>query len=92
MSSKLAGASLSALVLYFAYHAFAGDQGLGRWSDMQREAQDLEDDLEALLAEIDALESDIARLSPETADADYIEGLARRKLGFAYPGELILIE
>ncbi|MEO0983904.1 MAG: septum formation initiator family protein [Pseudomonadota bacterium] len=92
MDPRFAGASLSALILYFAYHAFAGDQGLGKWSDMQREAADLQDQLVALTAEIEAMERDIARLTPETADPDFIEGLAREKLGYAYPHELILIE
>ncbi len=92
MTSRLAGAGLTGLILYFAYHAFAGEQGLGRWSDLQREALGLQDELDALQTEIAALERDIVRLTPETADPDFIEALAREKLAFAYPDELIVIE
>ncbi len=92
MDSRSAGAALSALMLYFAYHAFAGEQGLGRWSDMQAEAEALEAELAGIEAEIARLRSDIDRLSPGGVDPDFVEALAREKLAFVYPDELILIE
>ena len=87
MSNKLAAFGLSALMLYFAFHAFAGETGLGTWSDMQR-------DLAEKQAELDALETEIAlleRLTPGTVDPDFIEALAREKLAYVYPNELILL-
>ncbi|MEL7482159.1 MAG: septum formation initiator family protein [Pseudomonadota bacterium] len=89
-TGKLAALSLSALILYFAVHTFAGEQGLGNWSDMQREVADLEAELEAVQAEIAALERDIARLTPGSIDRDFVESLAREKLAFVHPDEIIL--
>ena len=40
MRSRFEAVGLSLLVLYFAYHAFAGEKGLGRWTDAQIELQD----------------------------------------------------
>ena len=48
MTSKLAGFALSALILYFAVHTFAGDQGLGEWSEMQNKVTALETELASI--------------------------------------------
>ena len=92
MNSRLAGLGLSLLVLYFAYHAFAGESGLGNWSDMQAEIAEKQKQLGKLEQEIELLRRDIARLTPGTIDPDFIEELAREKLAFVYPGEIILVE
>ena len=39
MVSRLQALGLSLLVLYFAFHAFAGEKGLGRWTDSQIELE-----------------------------------------------------
>jgi len=91
MTSKWAAGSLTLAVMYFAYHAFAGEQGLGRWSDMQRTVANLEKDLAQLETENAALQKDIARLTPGQVDPDLVELLARAELGFVYPEELILV-
>ncbi|MEL6831262.1 MAG: septum formation initiator family protein, partial [Pseudomonadota bacterium] len=57
---------------------------------MQAELADKENRLEILRAENDALETDIARLMPGQVDADLVEYLARRELGFVYSDEVIL--
>lgn len=92
MRSRLAGGILSALILYFAIHAFAGDQGLGEWSDMQVRVSQLEAELATVEAEIEALERDIARLTPGTIDSDFVEALAREKLAFVRPDEIIITQ
>lgn len=92
MDSRLAGFGLSLLILYFAYHAFAGESGLGKWSDMQAEITEKQQILEELEAEIGHLRRDILRLTPGSIDPDLMEELARKKLAFAYPDEIILIE
>lgn len=78
-------------MLYFAYHAFAGEQGLGSWTDSQIRLQDKNAELSALEAEIAVLRTDISRLTPGSVDPDYVEALAREKLAFVYPNEVVLI-
>lgn len=92
MDTRLAGFGLSLLVMYFAYHAFAGDSGLGKWSDMQTEISDKEAILEQIETEIEYLTRDISRLTPGQIDPDFVEELARKKLAFVYPGEIILVD
>ena len=71
-------------------HTFAGDQGLGEWSEMQNKVSALEAELATVHEEIARLERNIKRLTPGTVDADYVEALAREKLAFVRPDEVIL--
>jgi cell division protein FtsB len=50
MTSKWAAGAMSLTVAYFAYHAFAGEQGLGKWTDMQSQLAEKQ----AILAELEA--------------------------------------
>nr|WP_070959668.1 septum formation initiator family protein [Hyphomonas sp. Mor2] len=92
MTSKWAAGAMTLTIAYFAYHAFAGEQGLGKWTDKQTELAEKRAVLEALEAENAALQKDIARLTPGQIDPDLVEYLARRDLGFVYPGELVLVD
>lgn len=92
MTSKWAAGAMSLTIAYFAYHALAGEQGLGKWTDKQTELADKKAELEALAARNAALQKDIARLTPGQIDPDLVEYLARRDLGFVYPGELVLVD
>jgi len=91
MTPKYAAAAMCALTAYFAYHAFAGDQGLGHWSDMQSTLADKRQELSEVRSANDQLRADIARLTPGTVDPDLIEELARDDLGYIYPDEIVLI-
>jgi len=92
MTSKWAAGAMSLTIAYFAYHAFAGEQGLGKWTDKQTELADKKAALAALEGKNVALQKDIARLTPGQIDPDLVEYLARRDLGFVYPGELVLVD
>ena len=92
MTSKWAAGAMSLTVAYFAYHAFAGEQGLGAWTDKQTQLAEKRAILKQLKSENAALQKDIARLTPGQGDPDLVEFLARRDLGFVYPGELVLVD
>ena len=92
MTTRWAAAAMSLATAYFAYHAFAGEQGLGKWTDMQGKLADKKDVLAVLEVENAALRKDIARLTPGHEDPDLIEVLARRELGFVYPDELVIVD
>ena len=91
MVSRLEALGLSLLVLYFAYHAFVGEKGLGRWSDAQLELEDRKADLARIEADLTRLRTDIRRLTPGSVDPDFVEALARDKLAFVYPNEIVLM-
>ena len=68
MTSKWAAGAMSLTVAYFAYHAFAGEQGLGTWTDKQTELAEKKQHLAALEAENAALQKVIHGVPPEEHD------------------------
>lgn len=85
-------AILLLIIVYFAYHAFTGESGLARWAGMQQDLHHKSIQLREIEAENADLEDLIARLSPETLDEDLVETIAREKLKYVFPDELMMIE
>src|SRR5688572_21977002 len=81
---------IGALILYFSYWALAGDQGLARWTTLQGDEETLIADIERLKAERDVLETSLVRLRDKTIDLDYVEEIARTKLSYVRPDELLV--
>jgi len=81
---------LGAVILYFSYHALAGEQGLAAWTRLQEEERELAARLDEITAERQVLEASLARLRDDTLDVDYIEELARTKLSYARPDEILV--
>ncbi len=81
---------IGALILYFSYWALAGDQGLARWTELQGEEERLQAEIVKLKAERDVLEAGLVRLRDKTMDLDYVEEIARTKLSYTRPDELLV--
>ena len=82
--------AIGALILYFSYHALAGDQGLAAWTELQNEEARLNGEIERLKLEQAILEAALVRLRDKTMDLDYVEEIARTKLSFVRPDELLV--
>lgn len=82
--------AIGALILYFSYHALAGDQGLARWTKLQGDQEQLESQIVQLKAERDVLEASLVRLRDKTMDLDYVEEIARTKLSYVRPDEVLV--
>ncbi|MBI1338735.1 septum formation initiator [bacterium] len=90
MRDLVAPGALGLLILYFCYHAVSGEQGLVRWAELQKDEEALEAELARLEIARDQLSGSLSRLRPDTLDLDYVEDLARTKLSFARPDEVLL--
>ncbi|MFC7290512.1 FtsB family cell division protein [Hirschia litorea] len=90
MRSFVISIVLSLVLVYFAYNALAGDQGLAKWTDLQKQEKELSLVLEGIQREKLDTQTRIDRLSSETLDLDYLEELARKKLAYARSDEIIL--
>lgn len=82
--------AIGALILYFSYHALAGDQGLAAWTELQNEEADLKVKIDQLKADKALLEASLERLRDTSLDLDYVEEIARTKLSFVRPDELLV--
>lgn len=82
--------AIGALILYFSYHALAGDQGLSAWTQLQNEEAALKVKIDRLKADKAMLEAALVRLRDRTMDLDYVEEIARTKLSYVRPDELLV--
>jgi cell division protein FtsB len=79
------------LAIYFGYHAVNGSRGLIAWQQLGRELEATQQELASLRAERAALEHKVERLRPDSLDPDLIDELARRRLSFARPEDVIIL-
>jgi cell division protein FtsB len=82
--------AIAALILYFSYHAIAGDQGLAAWGGLQKQEEALLAEIADLKVERAALEASLQRLHDRTIDLDYVEEIARTRLSYVRPDEVLV--
>ena len=90
MRSTVANVVLCGVLCYFTYQALSGEQGLARWTELQKQERELEAHLTLLMSEKSQIEARIERLQADNLDLDYVDELARKKLAYAAPDEIIL--
>ena len=81
----------AAVTIYFAHHAMHGRYGLetrARLIDRRLVASSRLASLEAARIE---LQRDVALIGADVPDADLVEEMARSVLGYAYPGERVIL-
>jgi cell division protein FtsB len=79
------------LAVYFVYHAIEGSRGWLAFNELGLELQQAERDLDRLTAERVALAARIQGLSDQSLDPDLLDELARRRLSFAAPADVIIL-
>jgi len=75
---------------YFAYAAVQGEYGLFRRIQIESHEATLTLQLAALEAEVAAMKNKTRRMSDGYLDLDLLDEQARKVLGYAQPGEVII--
>ncbi len=88
--SFLLPAAIGALLIYFCYHALSGDQGLAAWAELQKEEEALEVQIANLEIRRDAIQAALVRLQDRTMDLDFVEEIARTRLSYVRPDEILV--
>ena len=79
-----------ALTAYFAYHALNGRHGLEARRKLIERSSLLEFEIKSLEVVRAKLERDVALLSPDLPNPDFVEEIARDVLGFADPEDRVI--
>ena len=74
----------------FAYHACYGHYGMTARAELIERASLLDFELQSLDTVRSKLERDVALLSPEVPNSDFVEETARDVLGYVYPADRIV--
>jgi cell division protein FtsB len=90
LRSYLPTAALSLLILYFAVHAFTGDQGLLSSGQRDEALTEKTRELAQLTAERQDLEKRAHLLRDSSLSRDLLEERARSLLGFADPRDYVV--
>jgi cell division protein FtsB len=80
----------SAFLAYFGYHAFTGAFGIWAMDRLMEETEALSVELAGLKAQRAALEAKVARMRPDSLDADLVDQLARASLNVLRADEVVL--
>ena len=79
------------IIFYCFYNIFSGNRGLIVTLDIEECIAIQQDKLHELERTRAILENKLQGLKPESIDINYLEELAKEKLGFADPQEIVLI-
>ncbi len=79
------------LIVYFSYHALAGNHGWFALMDLRERRAALSMEFAAVEDDRMRLERQVDLLDGERIDPDLLEESARRTLGFAHPEDLIIL-
>ena len=85
------GIILLLIILYCLYNAFSGHRGLIITLDLDESISKRKEKLHELEQDREVLENKLHGLKPGSIDIDYLEELAKDKLGFADSQEVVLI-
>ena len=80
------------LTAYFGYHAIQGRHGFEARSRLIERSRTLEREIRALEAVRVRLERETTLLDETSPAPDFVEELARQTLGFALPGDRLIVE
>ncbi len=90
LRSYLSTAALGLLIVYFAYHAFTGEQGLLTSEQRDQTLAVKRAELERLTAERRDLEVRAKLLRDNSLSADLLEERARSLLGYSDPRDYVI--
>jgi cell division protein FtsB len=76
---------------YFAYHAFQGENGIVGRARLENRAQQLNHELEQLIAQHKDLDARVRLLRPATLDQDMVDEEARAQLSMVHPSEVVIM-
>lgn len=80
------------LTAYFGYHAIQGRHGLEARSRLIERSRALEREIRALETVQVRLMREISLLNESHPDPDFVDEIARDMLGFARPGDRLIVE
>lgn len=77
-------------ICYFAYHVIQGERGILAWHELERQVGEAQTELSRIQGEREVLEHRVKLLHYESLDADLLDEVVRRNLGYGRRDEILI--
>ncbi len=81
-----------ALLGFFGWHGLHGKRSFSKQQALLQQVAELEEKRDSIRARRESLERRVTLLRPENIDADMLEEMARKMLGFTKSNEIVVSE
>ncbi len=87
MIGPLVGLSL---IGYFSFHVVQGERGILAWQQLERQIEDAQAELGQIRSQRQILEHRVSLLHHDSLDADLLDEVVRRNLGYGRRDEIVI--
>ena len=77
-------------ICYFAYHVVHGERGVLAWHQLERQVGEAQTELRQIRGQREVLEHRVKLLHYESLDADLLDEVVRRNLGYGRRDEILI--
>lgn len=78
------------IIVYSYYQMFSSEKGVIVWYDLKSQVNALEKENAALQRQVTETDDKLARLKPESLDADFVDEQIRRNLPKMHTSEIVI--
>lgn len=78
------------MLCYFAYHVVHGERGILAWHQLERQVAEAQAELDQIRGQREVLEHRVSLLHNDNLDADLLDEVVRRNLGYGRPDEIVI--
>ena len=78
------------VICYFAYHIVHGERGILAWHHLEQQVEEAQAELRQIRGEREVLQHRVQLLHHESLDADLLDEVVRRNLGYGRRDEIVI--
>jgi cell division protein FtsB len=77
-------------ICYFSYHVVHGERGILAWHQLEHQVAEAQAELSAIRGQREVLEHRVSLLHHDSLDADLLDEVVRRTLGYGRRDEIVI--
>lgn len=77
-------------ICYFSYHVVHGERGILAWNQLERQVAEAQAELGQIRSQREVLEHRVSLLHHDSLDADLLDEVVRRNLGYGRRDEIVV--
>ena len=78
------------MICYFSYHVVQGERGILAWHQLEQQVDQARAELDQIRGQREVLEHRVSLLHHDSLDADLLDEVVRRNLGYGRRDEIVI--